>query len=229
MGRPNPNIPGTGYYVLITAAHVLEGIPTDIATLSLRVKEENNYKRLFYQINIRDKGNPIWVRHPIVDVAAMNVELPKGIDIELFSTDILSNDDHIKNFEIHPGDELFVLGYPLNVESNPSGFPVLRSARIANYPLIPTASYPTFLLDLTIFPGNSGGPVILDSRNRIYNGTTNVGSVNMVMGIISQELKNIEKIDAMNETILKQHQMSLAVAIHASYIKNVLEMLPMPK
>ncbi len=229
LGRPNAKIPGSGNFILVTATHVLEAIPTDVATLSLRIKSGDDYKLILVPVQIRLKGAPLWVKHPQVDVAAMNVTLPKMADVTVCSTELLATDELIKRYEIHPGDELLVLGFPLGVESNSSGFPVLRSARIANFPIVPIASYPTFLLDITVFPGNSGGPVILDTRNRVYDGTLHPGSVNLVMGIVSQELVNTERINSISETILKQHRLSLAVAVHAKFIKEIIELLPVPE
>jgi hypothetical protein len=60
---------------------------------------------------------------------------------------------------IDPGDEMMTLGYPHGLSANIAGFPILRAGRLASYPLSPSTRYPTFLIDLTAVPGNSGGPV----------------------------------------------------------------------
>jgi S1-C subfamily serine protease len=81
----------------------------------------------------------------------------------------LIDDQKLSEFEIHPGDELNVLGYPLGF-GNVGDFPVLRSGKIASYPLVPTSENPFFLPDFRVFQGNSGGPVYFVQSNRVYGG-----------------------------------------------------------
>jgi len=90
------------------------------------------------------------IRHPdeAVDVAVMYTLLPRDIDILLLSTAMLADDEVLKKFEIHLGDELICLGYPLGAEATEAGFPILRSGKIVSYPLIPTKQTKTFLEEL---------------------------------------------------------------------------------
>ena len=79
-----------------------------------------------------------WTRHPQADVAAMYIRLPVDVLPSILPTTLLAEDEGLKAYGLHPGDELNCLGYPLGAESNPSGFPILRSGKIASYPLLPT-------------------------------------------------------------------------------------------
>ena len=135
-----------GLAVLVTAAHVLEGIKGDEAILFLRIKTEDSYKKFPFPLHIRKKEKPLWVRHPDVDVAAMWVSLPAICGIKTIATDFLIVDNAIKEWEIHPGDQLFCLGYPYGAEANEAGFPILRSGNIASYPLLPTEKTKTFVI-----------------------------------------------------------------------------------
>jgi len=218
--------PGRGYYVLITAAHVLEDIAEDNATIYLRRIVDNTFVKYPYQIGIRDRGKPLWVRHPKVDVAAMRLVLPQEIDIHMITTNLFATDEMLNEFEIHPGDELFVLGYPYNVEANDAGFPILRSGKISSFPLTPTNKTLTLLLDFPIYSGNSGGPVFLYSQNRLYSNSTHIGIVKFVIGVVSQELKVPEQLKTLNELIIREHKMGLAIIVHASFLKDLIEMLP---
>ena len=69
---------------------------------------------------------------------------------------LLADDEMLSLFEANPGEELTALGYPLGAESNSAGFAILRSGKIASYPLLPTEATQKFLFDFAIFPGNSG-------------------------------------------------------------------------
>jgi S1-C subfamily serine protease len=228
IGQPVPADPRRGYCVLITAAHVLEAMQEESAILHLRIKDGETFKRLPFPIPIRKEGKPLWVRHPDADIAALRVSLPTQTDIQLVSTDMLASDEELRKFDIRPGDELLVLGYPFGAESNAAGFPILRSGRIASYPLVPTRVTKTFLLDFPVFEGNSGGPVFIYHENRIYGGTVNIGSVNFILGLVSEEQEMIEKIPSLTEIITRKHNLSLAVIVHAAFIRELIARLPPP-
>jgi hypothetical protein len=122
------------YYVLITAAHVLEGIDGQRAILTLRQKlDDGSYSQKFWNVQIRDSNDkPLYVKHENADVVALYVDMPDDLHVPVLPIDLLANDDLIEKFEIHPGDELLCLGFPLFVSSD-SGFPILRSGKIASF------------------------------------------------------------------------------------------------
>ena len=215
-----------GYPVLVTAAHVLKKIQSDYAQLILRKKmADGSWEKDPRTIKIRDKGKPLWVQHDSVDVAAMYVLLPKNIDILPISTDFLANDKELKQFEIHPGDELMCLGYPFGAEG-PVGFPILRSGKIASYPLLPTKQIKTFLYDFEVFEGNSGGPVYFVESGRTYKGGMHVGTIQFIAGLVSKQYMITEKIKSLRETKEEKHTLGLAKVIHASLIKETIDKLP---
>ena len=61
---------------------------------------------------------------------------------------------------------MMALGFPRGLAANAAGFPILRSGRVASYPIAPAKIFPTFLLDFSVFPGNSGGPVFMTQVDR---------------------------------------------------------------
>jgi hypothetical protein len=226
MGEPTANKPDKHYYVLITAAHVLEKIKGDVAILHLRKQTEDKFARFLYPLQIKNKGIPLWTQHPDVDVAAMRVRLPRDVDMRLISTKLLGTDKMLEEFQAHPGDQLLVLGFPYGAEANEAGFPILRSGRIASYPLTPTKTTKTFLLDFEVFQGNSGGPVLFYSENRFYGGGTHIGTVQFILGLVSEEKAVTERVKTLNETVERKHRLALAVIAHSSFIVELIKMLP---
>lgn len=228
IGRLSEKNATKAYYVMVTAAHVLEKMNGTHATLLLRKKNEN-YQKVPYPFEIRREGKPLWKRHPdkAVDVAVMYVVLPRNIDIVLLPTAMLDNDEVLKKFEIHPEDELMCLGYPFGAEANEAGFPILRSGKIASYPLTPTKQTKTFLYDFRVFRGNSGGPVYFVESGRSYGGAAlNVGVVQFIAGLVSKEHIFTEKVESLYERREERHPLSSATVVHASFIKETIEMLP---
>jgi hypothetical protein len=71
VGKPMTADPQRAFYVLVTAAHVLDQIKEDTATLHFRQPSGSGFTRLPVPIPIRSGGAPLWEKHPDVDVAAM--------------------------------------------------------------------------------------------------------------------------------------------------------------
>jgi len=197
------------------------------------------YVKFPFEITIRHNGNPLWVEHPDADVAVMYVPLPSssqemveklGTDpMEEFrpvSTNFLASDEKLARIYLHPGDEVMCLGFPLGLEVDAQAFPVLRSGKIASYPLLPTKKTKTFLYDAEVFQGNSGGPVYYVFVNRFYEGAIHMGWSMGIVGLISKEYLQAVKIDLDYEKSLKLNRYALAEVVHASFIKEAIEMLP---
>lgn len=229
IGRPSRVEATRAYFVMVTAAHVLEQMKGAHATLFLRQKmQDGTYIKVPYPVEIRRDNKPLWMRHPddITDVAVMYVALPQDIDITLLPTAMLADDEVLEKFEIHPGDELMCLGYPFGAEANPAGFPILRSGKIASYPLVPTRQTKTFLYGFQVFRGNSGGPVYFVESGRTYGGAMHVGTIQFIAGIVSQEHLITEKVESLYEVKEQRHPLGLAKVIHACFVKEAIEKLP---
>jgi hypothetical protein len=84
IGRPIKGQPNRGAYVLVTAAHVLEAIKGENATLLLREQTGDGWKPLLYDFPIRGhRGEPLYIKHPSADVAAMYIRVPSVVSIPL--------------------------------------------------------------------------------------------------------------------------------------------------
>lgn len=215
--------------MFVTAAHVLNDMNSDNATLIVRLLDaQKHWQPTPVLLQLRSNGRPLWVRHPSADVAVMYVRLPTGTIPALVPETLLAVDEDFAKYEVHPGDDLNVLGYPLGA-SSPSDFPILRSGKIASYPLIPSKDNPYFLLDFRVFKGNSGGPAYLVSYNRTYGGTINAGTTAMLVGLVSEELGFTQQIQELYETRVQTTPLSVAKIIPSTLIRETVDMLPPPK
>lgn len=217
MGKPMSN--NKGAYVLITAAHVLEEIAGDTAKIFFRWRvDDGSYRQRDFEFAIREGGKALYVKHKDVDVAVMYMKMPTEFQkVEMLPVDLIGTDEWLKRFEVHPGDELICLGYPL-FAAGQHGYPILRSGKIASYPLVPAKDQKNWLFDFRIFPGNSGGPVYFVDRNRVYGGATHLGeTIQFLAGLVTQQV---------NSTVFKDKDLSLGVVIPAEFIRETLDLLP---
>ncbi len=228
IGKPLKTEANQLKLVLVTAAHVLEDMKGEEATIYLRKQQkDNSFVKIPYIIKIRQGNNPLWIKNNAgIDVAVMYISLPKDIDLQLLSTNMFADDKVLTDFEIHPGDEMVCLGFPFGAEANKAGFPILRSGKIASYPLVPTKENESFLLDFEVFKGNSGGPVYFVDSNRNYAGSTHIGKIQFIAGLVSKEHNVTETIKSLYEKKELTHPLALAVIIHASHILETIKQLP---
>lgn len=227
LGVPTKNDKTQSYPVLITAKHVLDSIKGDTAYLHYRKLFNNQLYIETLKLLIRQKGKNIYKSHPRVDVAVMYVDkLP--FPTPSLSIEFLVDDKKLQAYEIHPGDELDCLGYPLGFSSNGNkhGYPIPRSGKIASYPLTPSKNLQTFLLDFEIYEGNSGGPVYFVEEGRYYNKIQHIGKTEFIAGLVSQQVILSEDIKSKYEINRKFYPLKVAVIVHASMILETISLLP---
>lgn len=222
IGRPLKKKLEFSRYVLVTAAHVFEGFVGQKAVIILRKqKEDGSYEKVPYEFQIRDTASkPLWVRHADkdVDAAAMYIYLPSAVKFALIPTQLLGDDAILEKFEIHPGDELASLGFPLGVQAPEGGFPILRSGKIASYPLIPAKRVKKFYFDFQVYEGNSGGPVYFVQSGRYYDGSHHLGeTIHFIIGLVSAQ--TISKL-------YNNQPVYLAEIVPAQFILETVNLLP---
>jgi hypothetical protein len=208
VATPSPD--GRARTVLITADHVFERMRGDKVKVGFRVADDaGDWRYAPVSIRIRgSRGEPLWTAHPVQDVAA--IPLASGVAIAAVPASQLATSQIVAKLAVAPGDEMMVLGYPRGFSANAAGFPILRVGRVASYPLAPPARYPTYLLDFSVFAGNSGGPVYVV---RSVNGRAPEIAVT---GIVTQELK------------LKDDRLEIGNVTHAAYIAETLALVDSP-
>lgn len=176
--------------VLVTAHHVFEQCLGPNALLLLRKRQPNaTYNRVDMPVKIREGEMPRWVRHPQHDVAALRVILPPDVATQPLPHGTLADERAVRKSGLHVGSRVLTFGYPMRLEANSAGFPIVRQGGIASFPFFPVALHPTMFIDMNAFAGDSGGPVIATPADRTpaergpanassgKNGTANGNSV----------------------------------------------------
>lgn len=230
VGKRLKNDSTKSYYVLVTAKHVLEDINGDKAQIKVRIRlADSSYNVNNIIFNIRDKGKNLYYspKDSSIDVASIYMALPEQIDLELIPADYLADDDYLKSIEIHPGDNVFCVGFPFGRSSNEYFFPILTDGIISSYPILPSKTYKRILLNINIFSGNSGGPIYLYQFGRTINHNTYFDrSFFKIIGLLSKEFVKTKDYEAGKIKFTETTYMKIAEIIPSVYIKELIDSMP---
>ena len=215
ISDPTPD--GRPRVVLVTANHVFNRMPGEKATIGYRIENADGSWRYAPQtITIRSGGRELWTHHGARDVAVISITAPPEFAKAAIPMNWLATEDTFNQYRLGPGDEMMALGFPKGLSSNAAGFPILRAGRVASYPLTPTTAFPTFLLDFSVFPGNSGGPVYTANGLHRRDGTDGGDAQPFVAGLLTQEVE------------LGAQNLEIGIVTQAKFIRETLTLLDQP-
>jgi hypothetical protein len=170
-----------------------------------------------------------------VDVAIVSIPQPyidnlvkNGVNPDFFTFDTESYQmKDLKSEEVTEGDGVFVLGYPMGNVGNTRQYVILRGGVIARIHDMLEGYSTDYIIDAPVFPGNSGGPVIIKPEltritgTKPHNKSCLIGLVKSYIPyqdiaispqtgrprVVFEEntgLTNVEPVDHIIETILKK-------------------------
>jgi hypothetical protein len=80
--------------------------------------------------------------------------------------------------------------------------------------------FPTFLLDFSVFPGNSGGPVFVSRSTKVQPGMTQVSDKpqdpGFIAGLLTQQVE------------LNSERLEIGIVTHAKYIRETIDLMQNP-
>ncbi len=221
ISAPGPD--GKPRTVLITAHHVFQRMPGQTAKIGYRIaNKDGSWSYSPQPLKIRDaEGHELWLRHPVHDVAAIAIKAPAEFAKAALPEAYLAGDQTFETYKVNTGDEMMALGFPRGLSANTAGFPILRSGRVASYPLAPAKIFPTFLLDFSVFPGNSGGPVfVARTEVRAASEGAATGDATPASGFIAGLLT--QQVELNNE------RLEIGIVTHAQYVRETIDLLNNP-
>jgi hypothetical protein len=176
--RDDPDPAKRGYEVyLITNRHVI----TNHAEVDFRLnpKKTADQGEIFNVPLIDPATNrPAWFTHKNNDAdvagALINWKLlqDRGIDVEFFCSDTNAADTaKMKDIGVSAGDGVFVIGFPMNLAGKQRNYAIVRPGAIARVTDLIESASTMLMIDSHVFPGNSGGPVILEPTMMAITGT----------------------------------------------------------
>lgn len=172
---------------IVTNKHVL----TNLIKIVFRLNPQNDNPAKDFIIDAKDeKGNLIWTGHPNpsydVGVIRINGEVlqKEGLKFGLFVSDeTLISVEEMQKREVSEGDFVYVLGFPMGLVAPDRQHVILRQGVIARIRDLFEKRNTDFVVDAVVFPGNSGGPVILKPEVISITGTK-ANSTAVLIGII---------------------------------------------
>ena len=85
------------------------------------------------------------------------------------------------------------------------------------YPVAPAKIFPTFLLDFSVFPGNSGGPVFMSDASRRRAGVADGQPAQFIAGLLTQQVE------------LNSERLEIGIVTHAKYIRETIALMEDPR
>lgn len=224
LSRPDPQAHDQKQFLLVTAAHVLEQMEGDRATIDLRQKNKaGEYSKSSTEIAVRKEGTPLWTKHPKADIAVMPLVPPQGIEIPELPLDLLVTEQDWKSYQIEPGEIIRCVGFPhaAQFQSGEAAFPVVRLGCVAGYPLIPVAEHPMFLVDCSTFEGDSGGIVYW-----MKDGEHQAEPALKILGLVHGQHFLDERYKLVYQSGHIRKRLGLGIVVHAQAIRETIDELP---
>ena len=160
---------------LVTNRHVLDKQEEVVLRFNPEAAEP---AREYRSSLLDDSGAPLWTPHPNleVDVAVFPIDgdflISQGVRLGVFGDDgdAMFRDQAIAQ-GLAEGDPVFVLGFPMGLVGGDRNYVIVRQGNIARVRDWLAGAASEFLVDASIFPGNSGGPVVSGPTSTSIAGT----------------------------------------------------------
>lgn len=181
---------------------------------------------------INEKGKSIVLTHnePDVDCALIHLLAPKldelGINISAFLNDKnTANISMMNESGLSEGDSIFVLGYPLGIVDPTRNLALVRGGIISRIRDLYSGDTKVFIIDSSIFPGNSGGPVLIKPEATSIYGTKPHNQSKLI-GLVSSYIP-YKDIAVSNQTgqplLVLQENSGLATVVPVDYIEQIID------
>jgi hypothetical protein len=151
-----------------------------------------------YNLVLEDENGKKWLNHPNpkVDIAVVYVNFNQLIEDKIkcnfIDEESMAFSDTIQSIGISQGDSVFVLGFPMGISGKEKNYVIVRGGVISRFdPEIIKNDF-QFLIDATVFPGNSGGPVIIRPELASLKGTKAVDKAYLI-GVVRSYIPYTER------------------------------------
>lgn len=156
---------GSKELVLVTNKHVIEGA----IKINLVITLKDPHVRYPNSTQTIDMINQKWIHHPDdnIDLCCLKlsairkfVEQKDGVEWMIEPYEVSQIATHGDLAKYYPADETFAIGYPDGLRDNRNNQPLFRRGVLAVIPSLNFNGEEQFVVDMSIYPGSSGSPVV---------------------------------------------------------------------
>lgn len=141
-------------------------------------------------------------------------------DLKPFLVHCFSSSDFLSpSSQIWPGDEVFIVGYPLGFQDEANNLPVFRNGLIATSYGVPYEGKPQCLIDANLHPGTSGSPVLLKPKSLWVDRT---GTSHIQTGL-NYFLIGIHSASLSVDTMIEKQPLGLNICWYAGLLEEILQ------
>ena len=164
--RVNKKTGSVGYQVyLVTNRHVF----TDVKRMFVRCNPRGHQPAREFLLELVDThGHPRWLTHAraSIDVAVIPINFPllreHASAVKFFVADRdAAPRARWRDLAVAEGNQVYVLGFPMGLVGGRRNTVIVRSGALARVHDTIEDRSSEFLVDVFVFPGNSGGPILL--------------------------------------------------------------------
>lgn len=216
---------------LVTNKHVLQGQKSIVVRFN--PEPSTGSVAMDFPIELVDKDDKVkWEGHPRqdIDVAVIGIS-PSFLKqhsrkFEYFRSDnnLLRVKDMIKE-GVSEGDFVYALGFPMNLVDPDRQYVISRAGTIARIRDLLEGYRNDFILDMSIFPGNSGSPIVTKPEFIHIEGTKSLARsylVGIVKAIIPYEDVAVSK-QTKQPRVVFQENSGLAIGIPVDFIMETID------
>jgi S1-C subfamily serine protease len=189
LSKPDPDLTKRQYDVyLVTAKHVLDGWKAQQAAATAKGMVLSELMVRVNPVDITSRATDVaisefkdkdanWTNNPDgkdVTVIAVDIDIlrKKAFGVTFFADDEMAADvSKLRNLQVAAGDGVFVLGFPMGLVEDWRNAVIIKSGIIARIEDVLISRSDAFLIDALVFPGNSGGPIVLRPEITSISGT----------------------------------------------------------
>ena len=176
---------------IVTNKHVIRGHKR----IWVKFNSASGHDSADYPIDLESSdGQLIWTGHSTLAVDVAVIQIHRGFLKEqnrhyrfFQSESHLMRKPEMVESQITEGDRVFVLGFPLGIVDTVRQYALCRHGILARVRDFLEGRSKTFLIDASVYPGNSGGPVILCPSALSIEGTKPVSKAALI-GVVKQYL-----------------------------------------
>lgn len=214
---------------LVTNRHVFENKKNIIVRIN-KIDSHESKEYLIELINKDGKRNWFVDEDPDIDYAILNILPTKLHEDKIKLSYFRNNIDIVKtnnyfDLGISEGDSVFILGFPLGLNDPIVNFVIVRSGLIARMRDTLAGKSKGFIIDASVFPGNSGGPVINKPELFSIEGTKAV-SKSLLLGIISSYITYQDtavSLQTKRKRVIFEENSGLALVFPIDYVDRIIE------